>query len=93
MCRCPQPAVPAPAGYTEDELFVSGTATSFDSVDTPDNGKWTVSRGHEADYRTRIVVRRPPPEKFSGTVIVEWFNVSSIESSSDWAYLSRGDRA
>ena len=35
-----------------------------------------------------MIVRRPPPERFSGTVIVEWFNVSAIEASPDWAYLS-----
>ena len=44
--------------------------------------------GDEADYRTRVIVRRPPPEDFSGTVVVEWLNVSAIESSPDWAYLS-----
>ena len=36
-----------------------------------------------------MIVKRPPPERFSGTVIVEWFNVSAIEASPDWAYLSK----
>jgi len=84
----PQPASAPPPGYTEEELFLGGTATSFESIDTPDNGEWTVARGDEADYRTRVIVRRPAAENFSGTVIVEWFNVSAIEASPDWAYLS-----
>ena len=84
----PQPASPMAEGYVEEELLVSGTATSFDAVDTPDDGEWTVALGDEADYATRVIVRRPPPERFSGTVIVEWFNVSAIEASPDWAYLS-----
>ncbi|HKY16341.1 MAG TPA: alpha/beta hydrolase domain-containing protein [Microthrixaceae bacterium] len=84
----PQPAVPPAAGYTEEELFVSGTATSFESVDTPDDGKWTAALSDEADYQTRVIVRRPPAQSFSGTVLVEWLNVSAIESSPDWAYLA-----
>ena len=82
----PNPALPE--GYTEEELFLSGAATSFLPVDTPDDGAWTVELDDEADYRTRVIVRRPPPEQFSGTVIVEWLNVSAFESSPDWAYLS-----
>ena len=35
----------------------------------------------EAAYRTRVVVRRPAVEDFSGTVVVEWFNVSAIEAA------------
>ena len=84
----PQPAAPLPDGYVEQELFVSGTATSFDAVDTPDDGAWTAEPTNEAEYRTRVVVRRPTAEDFSGTVVVEWFNVSAIESAPDWAYLS-----
>ncbi len=84
----PQPAVPAAEGYVTEELFVSGTAASFEPVDTPDDGEWTVALGDEATYTTRVIVHRPPADRFSGTVIVEWFNVSAIEASPDWAYLS-----
>ena len=36
-----------------------------------------------------VIVRRPAAARdFSGTVVVEWFNVSAIEASPDWAYLS-----
>jgi alpha/beta hydrolase family protein len=84
----PQPAPQLPTGYVQDELFVSGTATSFDAVDTPNDGRWTATPGKTAKYRTRVIVRRPPAAKFSGTVLVEWFNVSALESAPDWAYLS-----
>ena len=85
----PQPAAPLPAGYVEEEFVVGGTATRFDPVDTPDDGAWTATPAGEAAYRTRVIVRRPAAaEDFSGTVLVEWFNVSAIEAAPDWGYLS-----
>ncbi len=85
----PQPAAPLPEGYVEEEYLIGGTATSFDPVDTPDDGFWSATPGEEADYRTRVIVRRPAEaEDFSGTVLVEWFNVSAIEAAPDWGYLS-----
>lgn len=85
----PQPAASLPDGYVEEELLVSGTATSFDAGETPDDGTWTATPGDEAEYRTRVIVRRPTdPAAFSGTVLVEWFNVSAIEASPEWGYLS-----
>ena len=54
----------APFGYTEQELFVSGTATD--------------STGASAPYTTRIVVFRPTSEKrFNGTVMLDWVNVTA----------------
>jgi hypothetical protein len=85
----PQPAAAVPDGYVLEELLVGGSATRFDPVDTPEDGRWTVEPAGEADYRTRVVVRRPSdPAAFSGTVLVEWFNVSAIEAAPDWGYLS-----
>jgi hypothetical protein len=84
----PQPAPALPNGYVQEELFIGGTATNFAPADTPDDGSWTATPSEEAAYRTRVIVRRPPAEAFSGTVVVEWFNVSAIEASPDWAYLS-----
>jgi len=84
----PQPSSPLPDGYVEDELFVGGTATRFEPVDTPADGAWTVEADGTAPYRTRVIVRRPPADRFSGTVVIEWLNVSAIEASPDWAYLS-----
>jgi len=86
----PQPAPALPDGYVQEEYLVAGTATRFDAVDTPDDGAWTATPGEEAEYRTRVIVRRPEAaEDFSGTVVVEWFNVSAIEASPDWAFLSQ----
>jgi len=86
----PQPAVPAPGSYVQEEYLVGGTATRFDAVETPDDGTWTATPGDEDEYRTRVIVRRPrAAEDFSGTVVVEWFNVSAIEASPDWAYLAQ----
>lgn len=64
-------------GYTETEYVVRGTAVSY--------------AGHDpAEYATRVVVRRPLlPGGFSGSVVVEWLNVSSgADAAPDWTYLS-----
>ena len=61
-------------GYVEQEFFVSGTATRYN---TPDGATGSVI---DADhkYKTRVVVRRPArAAKFNGTVIVEWNNVTA----------------
>ena len=44
----------------------------------------------EADYVTRIIVRRPAdPSTFNGTVVQEWLNVSAgADSSPDYTYLA-----
>jgi hypothetical protein len=84
----PQPAAPLPDGYVLEEFFIGGTATRFDPVATPDDGFWTAKPAEEAAYRTRVIVRRPAAEHFSGTVLLEWFNVSAIEAAPDWSYIS-----
>jgi hypothetical protein len=85
----PQPAPPAPDDYVEEEFFVGGTATRFDAADTPDDGTWNAEPAGDKEYRTRVIVRRPANgTDFSGTVLVEWFNVSALEASPDWAFLS-----
>jgi hypothetical protein len=85
----PQPAPAVPDDYVLEEYLVGGTATGFDAVDTPADGHWVVEPGDKAEYRTRVVVRRPADaDAFSGTVLVEWFNVSAIEAAPDWGYLS-----
>lgn len=85
----PQPAAAVPDGYVMEEYLIGGTATSFEAIDAPDDGMWTVAPAGQADYRTRVIVRRPEdPAAFSGTVLVEWFNVSAIEAAPDWGYIS-----
>jgi len=77
----------ASVGYRQEEYFVSGTASAYVNTAPLDlDGVWTVTPGDTASYKTRIVVYRPvDPRKFSGTVFVEWLNVSGgVDSAPDW---------
>ena len=72
----------AKAGYVEQEYVISGRATRYAITGT--DTATVQSSGHP--YNTRIVVRRPvAPEKFNGSVIAEWTNVSnSWDQEVDW---------
>ena len=77
------------AGYVEEEFFVEGDASAYDFTGTPGaDGRWSVATTGSAHYKTRFLVRRPSDaEKFNGTVLVEWFNVSGgLEADPDFAY-------
>src|SRR5690606_23210551 len=79
----------AGAGYVEEEYFISGTARAFINQGAFGNdGKWAIAAnpGVEADYTTRILVRRPKnPAKFNGVVMVEWLNVTAgRDGTIDW---------
>ena len=77
-------------GYVEEEWFAAGTACAYvtDALPAPD-GHWNVRPTDPAAYRTRFVVRRPrEAARFSGTVVVEWLNVSAVETDPDWLYLA-----
>ena len=79
-------------GYTEEEYFVSGDASSYavDGTLTTD-GRWNVTAADEtAPYTTRVVVRRPAdPDDFNGTLVVEWLNVSAgRDSDPDFGFLA-----
>ena len=80
-----------PDGYVEEELALAGTATSYrpDGELTAD-GRWTLAELDSAEYRTRLLVRRPADAAdFSGTVVVEWLNVSGgIDASPAYSYLA-----
>ena len=53
-----------PAGYSQKEYFLEGAARTYPG-DTDER----------APYKTRIVVRAPvAPERFNGTVVVEWLH-------------------
>jgi hypothetical protein len=74
-------------GYTEAEYFLSGTATAYTTAGSlSDDGMWTVEPGDTATYKTRVLVYRPMMrQKFNGTVIVEWLNVSGgLDAAADW---------
>lgn len=73
-------------GYTSEEFFVSGTATSYTPV-----GEYDAAPSATADYTTRMVVLRPSDAaRFNGTVIVEWLNVSGgIDAPAVWFMAHR----
>ena len=82
----------ATLGYGETEFSLEGTATSYElQGERGADGRWDVAPGAEAPFRTRFVVRRPlDPGRFSGTVVVEWHNVSAgIDAAPDWGFFHR----
>jgi hypothetical protein len=82
----------ATLGYQETEFSVEGSANSYElQGERGADGHWDVAPGAEAPFRTRFVVRRPiDPERFSGTVVVEWHNVSAgIDAAPDWGFFHR----
>ena len=79
-------------GYDIQEFAVAGIAKSFRLLgEERSDGNWRAAADQSAPYRTRIVVIRPSdPAKFSGTVIVEWLNVSGgLDVPVDWMTLHR----
>ena len=69
----------ADLGYEVAEYFLSGTASSY--VPAPGT----------AEYTTRMVVLTPAdPDRFNGTVLVEWLNVSGgIDAPALWFMAHR----
>jgi hypothetical protein len=93
-------AVPFPAGaydlatlgYEEEEFLIEGTAVSYALVgDRTRDGRWAIKEDEQAPYVSRFIVRRPiDPGRFSGTVAVEWHNVSGgLDAGPDWGLLHR----
>jgi hypothetical protein len=68
----------ASVGYVAEEFFISGSASCY----TP---------AAAADYTTRIVALTPAdPDRFNGTVLVEWLNVSGgIDAPAVWMMAHR----
>jgi len=84
------PAVLTQSAYTEAEFFVGGTATAFKPVGTPGaDGVWKVAPDTTADYKVRMLVRRPADaKKFNGIVVVEWLNVTAnLEGAADFMQM------
>jgi len=78
-------------GYGVEEFFLTGQALSYKTAGpTGADGRWAAAAGPSAPYVTRIVVVRPEPARFNGTVVVEWLNVSGgRDAAPDWLYLHR----
>jgi hypothetical protein len=77
--------------FVEHEYVAAGTADGYEATgDLGTDGRWTFEPGGTADYRTRILVRRPAEATdASGTVIVEWLNVSAgLDANPEFASVS-----
>lgn len=75
------------SGYVQYEYFASGIASSYvAAVPISGDGRWTFEPDGSAPYRTRILVRYPATAAaFSGTVVVEWLNVSGgVDANPDY---------
>lgn len=84
------PNAPKDTDYTESEYAVAGKAVSYKTTNgLPTDGTYALEPDTSAEYKTRIVVRRPSdPAKFNGTVLVEWLNVSGgLDAAPDYTYL------
>jgi len=88
--RIPDPAGAydlAALGYTEQEFLLEGTASSYRLIgERTTDGRWSVERADRAPFATRVIVRRPADDTgYSGTVVVEWLNVSGgLDAAPDW---------
>ena len=66
-------------GYMVQEFFLEGAATCFEPTGPlGEDGYWGVTPSGRAPFATRLVVCRPSdPGAFTGTVVLEWLNVSA----------------
>ncbi|HXW45918.1 MAG TPA: alpha/beta hydrolase domain-containing protein [Streptosporangiaceae bacterium] len=74
-------------GYVEEEFALSGDAASYRLAgQRTADGRWLAEPGSPRLYTTRVLVRRPADgTEFSGTVVVEWMNVSGgIDAPPIW---------
>jgi hypothetical protein len=69
-------------GYVEEEFFLEGVARSYDLT----AGEPLRALDGLHPYKTRVMVRRPvEPDRFNGTVLVEWLNVTvGYDIDVDW---------
>jgi Alpha/beta hydrolase domain len=65
----------AAAGYTAREFYADGLANRYTGADANTLTTASVLDGGNP-YRTRVMVRYPKPNKFNGTLAVEWTNVT-----------------
>ena len=79
-------------GYTLEEFFIDGTATCYEPAGPAGaDGYWEVAPSGQAPFATRLVVCRPAdPAAFTGTVILEWLNVSAgFDAPAHWMLTHR----
>jgi Alpha/beta hydrolase domain len=79
-------------GYTLEEFFIDGTAACYEPAGPAGaDGYWEVTPSGQAAFATRLVVCRPAdPAAFTGTVILEWLNVSAgFDAPAHWMLTHR----
>ena len=79
-------------GYTLEEFFLESAATCFEPAGPAGaDGYWQVTPSGQAPFATRLVVCRPSdPGAFTGTVILEWLNVSAgFDAPAHWMLTHR----
>jgi hypothetical protein len=79
-------------GYVLEEFFLDGTADRFEPAGPlAADGYWQVSPSGQAPFTTRLVACRPAdPGAFTGTVILEWLNVSAgFDAPAYWMLTHR----
>jgi hypothetical protein len=100
-CQGPIPGEPflmlggfdlAASGYRGEEWRLSGRARGYvPQGSLGEDGDWRASVRSQADFTTRIVLRRPlDASHFDGTVFVEWLNVSGgLDAAPGWLFAHR----
>ena len=79
-------------GYTLEEFFLESTATRYAPAGPAGaDGYWQVTPAGQAPFATRLVVCRPSDRGvFTGTVILEWLNVSAgFDAPAHWMLTHR----
>ena len=86
----PIPNVPVPDSWTVEEFAFGGTAIGYEAVgELTSDGRWEAAERGAEDFRTRLIVRRPPASEFSGVALVEWMNVTSgADIAADYGFIS-----
>jgi hypothetical protein len=82
----------ASVGYVLEEFFLEASAASFEAAGpTGPDGFWPVTPAGREPFVTRIVVCRPADRgAFTGTVVLEWLNVSAgFDAPAYWMLTHR----
>lgn len=71
--------------YVEEEFYIEGNAVAYEGTGE-NRARLVANRSYP--YKTRAVVRRPrAADKFNGTVILEWINVTlAWDKELDWLW-------
>ena len=81
---------PLDDGYVEQEYQFSGTAGLYAYAGSGPP-QWDVVLHDQQPYATRMIVRRPSdPDKFNGTLVVEWLNVTAgYDVDIEWGHMAQ----